>query len=118
MAGRRAKLHQFHEAVNVIRTVVDDDDELIDVVVTLCVHAGIAASDVICLRSLGHYWRSGNHAEAVTHLRRVDPESARLLHELLNLKSRAAYGHDAVTKAQLTKATRAMDRLVEAASLA
>lgn len=45
-AGRLAKAQQFLLAAETIATVIEDE-EVADSYVTLCVHAGIAASDVI-----------------------------------------------------------------------
>lgn len=36
-------------------------DETIVKVVTLCVHAGIAAADIICCKSLGHFVQGDDH---------------------------------------------------------
>jgi hypothetical protein len=46
--GRLRKAGSFLDAANVIHEFADQDEESADVYVTLCVHAGIAASDVIC----------------------------------------------------------------------
>lgn len=85
---------------------------------TLAVHAGIAASDVICLRRLGYYWQSGNHHEAVEHLRQADASSARHLSTLLSLKTRAGYGHETMSPSHVTRAVRAMQYLADAARAA
>ena len=56
---------------------IDRDPGVLDGRTTkLAVHAGIAASDVICLRRLGYYWQSGNNHEAIDHLRQADAPSA------------------------------------------
>jgi hypothetical protein len=114
LLGRTTKMVQFVEAAEMILALADDH-ELRDAVVTLAVHAGIAASDVICLRRLGYYWRSGNHHEAIEHLRRADSGSAGHLTTLLGLKTRAGYGHDAMTATGVTRSIRAMQTLAAAA---
>jgi hypothetical protein len=54
-AGRLRKAEQFLEQAAAIRDLADDEDEVGDSVVSLCVLAGIAASDVLCCRALGHF---------------------------------------------------------------
>ncbi|MFB2581357.1 hypothetical protein ACEXQD_08900 [Herbiconiux sp. P15] len=108
---------QFVDATEIILELADDD-ELRDVVVTLAVHAGIAASDVICLRHLGYYWQSGNHNEALEHLRRADAGSAGHLSTLLSLKTRAGYGHSSISSSNVQRSVRAMNHLVDAARAA
>ena len=112
LAGRTIK-----EAAEIILALADDD-ELRDAVVTLAVHAGIAASDVICLRRLGYYWQSSSHHEAVDHLRRADASSAGHLATLLALKTRAGYGHDTMTSSSMARSVRAMQHLAAAARAA
>jgi hypothetical protein len=56
--GRMAKARQFLVAAETIATVIDDQ-EIADAFVTLCVHAGIAAADVICCARLGVYHSGG-----------------------------------------------------------
>lgn len=63
-AGRMAKARQFLVAAETIATVMDDQ-EIADAFVTLCVHAGVAAADVICCARLGVYHSGENHNEAV-----------------------------------------------------
>ncbi|SDZ25927.1 hypothetical protein [Herbiconiux ginsengi] len=117
LEGRATKMLQFIEAAEIILALADDD-ELRDAVVTLAVHAGIAASDVICLRRLGYYWQSGNHHEAIEHLRRADARSAGHLSTLLSLKTRAAYGHDSMSSSNVSRSVRAMHKLAAAARAA
>lgn len=50
--GRLQKGRQFLEAASMIGLLADESD-LIDAHITLCVHAGIAAADVICCARLG-----------------------------------------------------------------
>ncbi|WP_228507617.1 hypothetical protein [Herbiconiux sp. VKM Ac-1786] len=115
--GRTTKMRQFVEATEILLELADDD-ELRDAVVTLAVHAGIAASDVICLRRLGYYWQSGNHHEAIEHLQRAEPACARHLTTLLALKTRAGYGHDAISPSNVARSVRAMRHLADAARAA
>ncbi|MDD7834556.1 MULTISPECIES: hypothetical protein [Paenarthrobacter] len=94
---------------------MDEHREVADAVVTLCVHAGIAASDAICIAGLGHFSQGQDHNDAVNLLKSVDGNAARQLAALLHMKTRAGYGFDPVTPEQLKRATRAMDALIERA---
>jgi hypothetical protein len=114
--GRLSKAKQFREAAIVLRDVSDDETDVGDAFVTLCVHAGIAASDALCCRALGHHVQGDNHNEAIAELRKVDKELARDLQTLLGVKTRAGYSDTAVTANERKRAFRAADRLVNAAS--
>lgn len=46
------KANQFMEAADMVRELADENADLADAYVTLCVHAGIAASDVLCCAAL------------------------------------------------------------------
>jgi hypothetical protein len=61
-AGRLAKARQLLAAAQFIEDSLSDD--VADAYVTMCVHAGIAAADVICCSRLGRRWQGDNHAEA------------------------------------------------------
>lgn len=111
--GRRRKAERFADAARLVDEF-DDDGELTDVIVTLCVHAGIAASDVICMKKLGTHVKGDNHAEAIAHLRSADREASSALASLLGMKTKAGYGFDSVSRADLTRAMRAMENLITA----
>lgn len=53
--GRLRKAEQFMEAADTIHELADDERDVADAYVTLCVHAGIAASDAICGAALGEH---------------------------------------------------------------
>ncbi|MGI8751311.1 MAG: hypothetical protein ACR2MN_03190 [Acidimicrobiales bacterium] len=58
--------------------------EIADAYVTLCVHAGIAAADVICCARLGRHAQGDSHVEAVALLNKANAaDSARRLEVLL-----------------------------------
>lgn len=115
--GRLRKAEQFLYAAEVIDTVLDRDDDrnVGDAFVTLCVHAGIAASDVICCVALGRYAQGDDHAEAVDLLKRVDNTAGNDLRRLLNVKNKASYTERRVSNAERERAGRAARALVEAA---
>lgn len=54
---------QFVDDANLVRDLADEGGETADVYVTLCVHAGIAASDVICCARLGEHAKDEDHNE-------------------------------------------------------
>jgi hypothetical protein len=114
--GRLSKAKQFREAAIVLRDVSENESEVGDAFVTLCVHAGIAASDVLCCRALGHHVQGDNHNEAIAELRKVDKDLARDLQTLLGMKTRAGYSDTGVTANQGKRAFRSADRLVNAAA--
>ncbi len=63
--GRLRKADQFLDAAHLIGDLADEDGEIADVYATLCVHAGIAASDVVCCARLGEHSQGENHNEAI-----------------------------------------------------
>jgi len=116
--GRLAKAEQFANAAVVVHELADDATDIADAYVTLCVHAGIAAADVICAARLGEHSRGENHDEAVTLLATVDRAAAGHLRALLNMKTLAGYSHTPISGERARRAGRAMEALVEAARAA
>ncbi len=119
-AGRLKKANQFLQSAEDIGELADDEAEVRDAVVTLLVHAGIAAADVICCKSLGRYAIGGeSHSEAIELLKQVrEPDGKELakgLSKLLDVETKAAYTHRSVTVAERKRAERAADDLVQAA---
>jgi hypothetical protein len=55
---------QFHTAAGLIEEFTGEpgEDNINNAFVTLCVHAGIAAADVICCARLGEYSRGEDHS--------------------------------------------------------
>jgi hypothetical protein len=104
VAGRRRKAVQFFEAAETIRDLTDDEDDVGDVYVTLCVHAGIAAADVLCCRALGRYPAGENHNEAIAELKKVGKQHASDLRVLLGMKTRAGYSSAPVNADQRKRA--------------
>lgn len=118
IAGRLRKAEQFLDSAGMIRDIADDEAEVGDALVTLCVHAGIAASDVICCKALGHFVQGENHTEAIGELSKVTPNGVELgkdLRALLQMKTRAGYGAPPVTNDQRKRAFRRAESLVVAA---
>lgn len=67
-AGRMAVALQFYEAAAVVRELADEEEDVTNAYVTLCVHAGIAAGDVRCAAALGEYARDDSHFDAASIL--------------------------------------------------
>lgn len=112
--GRLIKAEGFLKAAAEAQ-VLDDEGALNDAVVTLYVHAGIAAADVICCARLGRHSTGDDHSAAVALLQRAGSASAPRSSVLLGMKTKAGYSHTPATSADATKAKRAAEHLVEAA---
>lgn len=113
-SGRLAKARQFLLAAETIATVVEDRD-ISDAYVTLCVHAGIAAADVICCARLGEHHQGEDHQAAVALLAKADATAARKLKTLLDLKTRSGYSPTVTSRTDQRRASRAATALVHAA---
>lgn len=119
-AGRLRKAVQFADAYHLVVDYAGTDGELdvADAAVTLAVHAGIAAADVVCCARLGQFAQGDNHGEALGLLRQAMPDLERDLSTLLGMKTRAGYSAEPANRDMLVRAGRAMDRLVAAARTA
>jgi hypothetical protein len=112
------KAAQFLEAAEILGDAAEDQEEIGDSLVTLCVQAGIAAADAICCRALGEHAQGEDHAQAVDLLRRAGndgPQLASALAVLLGMKMRASYDAMPVSGGQRTRAHRQAKQLVDAA---
>lgn len=117
-AGRLRKAEQFLEAAETVREFADDEIDVADAYVTLCVHAGIAAADVVCCVSLGMHALGESHSEALALLESVRPDGSELaksLRALLGMKTRAGYGAETVAAQDRKRAQRQAERLVRTA---
>lgn len=106
---------QFRDAADVVATMAEDEADVLDACVTLLVHGGIAAADVICCSRLGKHAQGTHHREAVELLAAVDRDLAQDLGVILGMKTRAGYSAIATTAEKYRRALRATDRLVDAA---
>jgi hypothetical protein len=116
--GRLRKAVQFLEAADMIHDLADDEAEIGDAYVTLCVHAGIAAADTLCAHHLRRYHSGDNHQGAIALLRRMQPAGPALagdLSQLLSLKTKAGYTHRPVSAQDRLQADRRAHALVGAA---
>jgi hypothetical protein len=117
-AGRLRKAEQFVDAAETVREFADDEMDVADAHVTLCVHAGTAAADVICCVSLGMHAVGESHSEALALLESVRPDGSELaksLRTLLGMKTRAGYAAEPVAAEDRKRAQRQTERLVRAA---
>jgi hypothetical protein len=118
IAGRLAKAEQFMEGAEIIREFAADEHDVADAYVTLCVHCGVAAADVVCCIALGAHVQGEDHNEAVAHLAKTRPDGAELgkaLRVLLGMKTRAGYSHEHIGPDECKRAERAAGRLLQAA---
>ncbi|GGS43253.1 hypothetical protein [Actinokineospora fastidiosa] len=113
--GRRRKAEQFYAAASLIADLADQHDDIADAYVTLCVHAGIAAADVLCCAALGEHAQGESHNDAVSLLSKVDREASRHLGALLRLKTKSGYGHTPATPDEFKRAGRAAESLIDKA---
>lgn len=116
--GRLRKAEQFMEAADTIHELADDERDIADAYVTLCVHAGIAASDAICGAALGQHVQGDDHNAAIAHLSKVRPDGrglAEALRTLLAMKTRADYSHERINTGDRKRAGRAAQKLVSVA---
>jgi hypothetical protein len=112
------KAAQFLEAAEILRDATDDQEEVGDSLVTLCVQAGIAAADAMCCHALGEHAQGEDHAQAIDLLRRLGNDGAQLasaLAVLLAMKTKASYDALPVSGEQRARAHRRAKQLVEAA---
>jgi hypothetical protein len=113
--GRLRKAAELLDAATLIADQADGEAAAPDAFVTLCIQAGIAASDVICCARLGEHAQGQDHNEAVALLSQADSESAKHLRVLLGMKTKADYSHTGISAADAKRAGRAADALVETA---
>lgn len=96
-SGRLRKALEFAQAASIFFDDTDSSAELRDAYVTLAIHSGIASSDVICAKRLGEYSAGDSHHAAIAMLKRAEPHAALSLSRLLDLKTKAGYGHNSVS---------------------
>jgi hypothetical protein len=116
--GRLAKAEQFERSAQLILKYASGADDLNDAYITLCVHAGIAAADVLCCRSLGRHNDGENHNAAIKLLGQVDKRLAGDLETLLKMKTASGYGAVLSSATARKRSARAVERLMDAARVA
>ena len=114
-AGARARVAaKYLEVAELVAT--EEQGATINVCVGLCVLAGIAAGDAICLIATGERYSGPDHAAAAELLDRVHAESGKRLRMLVRLKPISHYGDTLLSERDRTAALRAAAALVEEAS--
>jgi hypothetical protein len=83
-SGRLRKAGRFLDAANLIADQGGKEAGNADAFITLCIHAGIAASDIICCCRLGQHAQGDSHNEALTMLGQADSGSVKHLRVLLS----------------------------------
>jgi dihydropteroate synthase len=114
-AGRMQKAQQIFDAADTLDTLVDDESDLIEASITLCIHAGIAAAEVICCARLGKHALGEDHAQAIELLKSVDAEAAKRLATLLGMKTKSGYSSLPPSPADRKRAVRAAAQLLTTA---
>lgn len=114
-AGRLAKAEEFWSASETLSALADDDGAFADAIITLCVHAGVAAADVICCARLGVHARGQSHDEAAALLGKADKPAAKHLRVLLGMKTKSGYSDRSSRADERRRAQRAAEALVDAA---
>ena len=120
MRGRLRKAEQFYAAAEKLQLEAEEGEEVGDALVTMCVHAGIAASDVLCCKALGHHAKGDDHQQAIAELSKVSPGGKGLgqdLRVLLQMKTQAAYASAPISAGDCKRAWRKAGSLVEAARI-
>jgi pyrimidine deaminase RibD-like protein len=110
---RRRVATKFLEVAELAAT--EEGDAANNVVAGVCVLAGIAAGDALCLMVLGHRYAGQDHAEAARLLSKVDLPLSRELSKLVRLKPMSHYGSQFINTDARVRALRAARRLVDAA---
>lgn len=111
ITGRLAKAEEFLADAELLAS----DPDRRNSAAGLYVDAGIAASDVICCRTLGEHAHGQDHNHAIRLLARVDRDRSRDLAVLLKNKSLISYSAERLPAAEFKKIQRAATRLVDAA---
>lgn len=110
--------------MNVAKLTADERDpnlEYAAVAASVAILAGIAAADAACCQILGRRSRSDNHHDAEDLLAEVTPggkHAAKQLRQLIDIKDTAHYGFITITAAQLKRALRQAEHLVDFAEQA
>ena len=113
--GRLLKAREFASTASVLFDDATRNSDHGDAYVTMAIHSGIASSDVICAAKLGEYSAAESHSAAVALLKKANPDAAALLSKLLSLKTKSAYGHRAVTAAEVRSAECTHKKLLDLA---
>jgi hypothetical protein len=99
--------------------LADKENEVnLDVAASLAVLAGVAASDALCGKVLGHYSRGQSHVDAANLMRSIKPEGTDLaskFRQLVANKDDAQYAPETMRESSAKSAVRLAADLVSAA---
>lgn len=115
----RQRLAQARSYMDVARLTADEKDPNLKyaaVAASVAILAGIAAADAACCHALGRRSRSDNHHDAEALLAEITPggkDAAKHLRQLIGIKDTAHYGFISITPAQLKRALRQAQQLVD-----
>jgi len=115
----RQRLAQARSYMDVARLTADEKDPNLEypaVAASVAILAGIAAADAACCHALGCRSRSDNHHDSEALLAEITPggkDAAKHLRQLIDVKDTAHYGFISITAAQLKRALRQAQHLVE-----
>ena len=112
----RARAEQARAFLAAARLQLGDSPAANSVAGTDAVHAGIAAADAICGKTLGYCSRGESHQHAVDLLERAvtDANPSKNLARLLSLKSLAGYSPTMLSDARTGELIKYAERLVAA----
>lgn len=118
IAGRARHARGFMAAAALVQEFEDEvgAGTTENVVASLAVLAGIAASDAICGQALGKRSSGEAHQEAVALLKTATtngPTYAKDLNRLLSLKANAQYSSNMLTRSSSDEAVKWSERLVK-----
>jgi len=105
--------------MDVAKLTADERDpnlEYAAVAASVAILAGIAAADAACCQVLSKRSRSENHHDAEVLLAKITPggkQAAKQFRQLIDIKDTAHYGFISITAAQLKRALRQAEQLVE-----
>ena len=116
-AGSPLKANGFLRAADIVEPYIAEDVNLADAYVTLYVHAGIAASDVICCAKRQMHSNDPDHKSAVAFLAEVDQPNSIHLDTLVSAKTQSGYTHIHATPELCEDVKAAATALVTAARL-
>jgi hypothetical protein len=107
--GRSRVAQKYYEVAGL---VASEGDEAINVCIGLCVLAGIAAGDAICVAAIGEHYAGQDHTAAADLLSQVDAEAGKHLHKLVRLKPGAHYGDSLLSAKDRTAALLSTKKLM------
>lgn len=119
-AARLSEAEDLLDAAESIRALANDEPDVGDAYVTLCVHAGIAAADTICCLRLGYHVASTDRPEVIAELSRVRPDGGQLggaLRVLLGMQTRADSAREPANPEQRERARKRAEQLYAAAEV-